>query len=105
MSTIRKIGPMRKFEIKCIEKSQLTANGHQHLTHVGIGNNLYPVGGIIKLLEGHDDYSFYTVSPTTGRIAEVSPFPCHCGLMTLRSHSDGIWDDNLDSLSSCALAA
>jgi hypothetical protein len=96
---------MYRFEVICTNKSELTAGGHQHITQVGIGKKPYSVGGIIKLIEDHDDYSFYTVSPTTGRIAEVSPFPCHCGYMTLRSHSDGIWDDNLDRLNSCALAA
>jgi hypothetical protein len=46
---------------------------------------------------------FYTVSPSTGKQADVRPFDCTCGVKTIRSHEDAMKDNNLDNLVACPI--
>lgn len=44
---------------------------------------------------------FYTVSPSTGAVAYVERFDCACGVKTIRSRPDAVYDNNLDNLPTC----
>jgi hypothetical protein len=87
-----------EYLITCVTKTARTAAGHQHIASVGIGGTRYTVARIYQLMK--DGHTFRTASTSTGREAAVTDFHC-CGLDTLRSHSDGQWDDNLDNLPAC----
>ena len=89
---------MSEYLITCVRKSARTAAGHQHITSVGIGTHRYTVAQIYAYMDaGH---TFRTASGSTGVEAPVAKFQC-CGLNTLRSHSDRVWDNNLDNLPQC----
>ena len=89
---------MREYLITCVRKSAPTGAGHQHIAGVGIGRQQATVKDIYRLMD--DGHTFGTVSPSTGREVPVAKYLC-CGLDTLRSHADGLWDDNLDNLPGC----
>jgi len=89
---------MSEYLIGCVTKSTRTPAGHQHITSVGIGSKSFTVTQIYQLIDaGH---TFRTASPSSGTEAAVGKDRC-CGLDTLRSHSDGYWDNNLDNLPRC----
>lgn len=89
---------MAEYLITCVTKTTRTSAGHQHIASVGIGTQRFTVADIYGFIEqGH---TFWTPSTSTGKEAAVAEYHC-CGLDTLRSHSDGVWDNNLDSLSTC----
>lgn len=87
-----------EYLITCVRKSARTAAGHQHITSVGIGTGRYSVAQIYEFMDaGH---TFRTASASTGVEAPIARYHC-CGVNTLRSHSDRVWDDNLDKLPQC----
>ncbi len=89
---------MSSYQITCDTKSPRTSAGHQHIVGVGIAGSGYTVPAIYQHMDaGH---RFYTESPSTGRLALVDKDYC-CGIHTLRSRADAIWDNNLDNLSPC----
>jgi len=49
-------------------------------------------------MRGGDE--FFTYSPSTGRWVSVEPWQC-CGVNTLRSLADAVYDSNLDDLPPC----
>jgi hypothetical protein len=90
---------MAEYLIGCVTKTARTG-GHQHIASVGIGGQKYTVARIYDLMDqGH---TFRTASTSTGREAPVAKYHYGCcDLDTLRSYSDGIWDNNLDNLPAC----
>jgi len=89
---------MSEYLITCVRKSARTTAGHQHIVSVGIGAGRFTVAQIYGYMDqGH---TFRTASPSSGREAAVAKYHC-CGLDTLRSHADKLWDDNLDNLPWC----
>lgn len=89
---------MAEYLITCVRKSPLTRAGHQHIVSVGIGSGRYTVANVYQLMDaGH---TFRTASPSSGQQAAVARYHC-CNIDTLRSHSDGYWDNNLDNLPRC----
>ena len=89
---------MSEYLITCVRKSAPTGTGHQHIIGVSIGRQQATVEDVYLLIDaGH---TFRTVSPSTGREVPVAKYRC-CGLDTLRSYADGLWDDNLDNLAEC----
>jgi len=89
---------MSEYLITCVRKSYRTAAGHQHIMSVGIGGTRFTVAQIYRLMDAGN--TFRTASPSTGKEAPVAKYHC-CGLDTLRSHSDRLWDNNLDNLPLC----
>lgn len=88
---------MSEYLITCVRKS--TGINHQHIVAVGIGAQRFTVEDIYRFIDqGH---TFRTASPSSGTEAVVAKYRCACGLATLRSHSDGYWDNNLDNLPKC----
>lgn len=91
---------MSEYLITCVTKTARTTTGHQHIASVGIGGTGFTVAQIYHLMDqGH---TFRTASVSTGREAAVAKYHSDCcDLDTLRSYSDGIWDNNLDNLPAC----
>jgi hypothetical protein len=87
-----------EYLITCVRRSAPTETGHQHIIGVGIGTHQATVEDIYLLMDaGH---TFRTVSPSRGREVPVTKYRC-CGVDTLRSYADGLWDNNLDNLTEC----
>lgn len=91
------------YRIVCTEQHRPTH--HNHILGVGTGDD--PTRAVQRwtvaevrtaILNGT---RFYTVSPSTGRIANVERFDCVCGIKTIRSTPDAIADNNLDNLRVC----
>lgn len=89
---------MAEYLIGCVTKTARTAVGHQHIASVGVGGQQYSVTQIYQFMK--DGHTFRTASVSTGAEAPVAEFHC-CGLNTLRSYTDKVWDDNLDNLPAC----
>jgi hypothetical protein len=96
---------MASYRIVCVNK----AHEHSHILSVGTGttpdhwSRMWTVEEIIAAIRSGD--RFYTVSPSTGKAADVRPMTCHvagCLVVTLRSASDAVTDNNLDNMPSCA---
>ncbi|HTW20334.1 MAG TPA: DUF3892 domain-containing protein [Mycobacteriales bacterium] len=92
---------MADYQIVCTRKSA-TSRGHHHIVAVGLwasgSTSVYSVPQIYTFMNQRN--TFYCMSPTTNRRANVEPWHC-CGVDTLRSRTDGIVDNNLDSLNPC----
>jgi hypothetical protein len=97
---------MADYRIICVN----TEHPHRHITHVGTGTSTasytkrWTVGEVHAAMTRGD--TFHTVSPSTGRRANVKADNCQvkgCSIQTLRSVSDAIADNNLDNLSSCSV--
>ena len=85
---------MADYRITCAN----TLEAHRHITSVGISGNTYSVAQIYQFIDqGH---TFYTSS--NDHRANVDKYACKsCGQGTLRSHADGVWNNNLDNLGRC----
>lgn len=77
-----------------------------HIVSVGTGettqgySQLWTVAEVYTAMDRGD--TFYTQSPSTGARARVGKWGCRtCNGATLRSSSDAVKDNNLDSLPRC----
>jgi hypothetical protein len=93
----RKGGTVSVFKITCVNK-KLYLTGHEHIERVGIGGESLSVGDVYRLMDG--GHHFYTVSPSTGKVALVQKMHC-CHVDTLQSAADAVHDNNLDNLPAC----
>jgi hypothetical protein len=93
-----------EYQIVCAERLE----SHEHITHVGTGTNAdkatkrWTVQAIRNALENGDQ--FYTVSPSTDRVADVRAYNAVVEgrtVETIRSASDAIPDNNLDNIRVC----
>lgn len=96
---------MSTYRIVCVE----TLYPHRHITHVGTGSDpahaisRWTVAEVRSALRNGD--RFYTVSPSTGRTADVEPYDAYVGntvVYTIRSTPDAIYDNNIDNLRVCS---
>jgi hypothetical protein len=96
---------MSQYRIVCVN----TEHPHSHITTVGTGitaesySQTWTVDKVLEALEDGD--RFYTISPSTGKEAEVKADTCKingCSVKTLRSTADGVKDDNLDYMPNCS---
>src|SRR5688500_13494584 len=77
--------------IVCTEQSNPPAYGHGHILAVGVGSDpskastRMTVAAVRSALRNGD--VFYTVSPSTGKVALVRAFTC-CGIDTIKSAPD-----------------
>lgn len=95
---------MASHRIVCTEQKRPTH--HNHIMAVGTGETAdkaterWTVEQVRSaILNGT---RFYTVSPSTGKIANVERFDCACGVKTIRSSPDAVRDNNLDNLRICS---
>jgi hypothetical protein len=91
--------------IVCTEQSAPNQQGHGHILAVGVGTDPAKASERLDVMvvrrRIRAGERFYTVSPTTGAEADVEPFDCWCGVLTIRSRPDQVTDNNLDSLRLC----
>lgn len=93
---------MSSYQIVCSELQNPTQ--HRHIVAVGTGeptraSRRWTVTEVRTALRSGD--RFYTVSPSTGKVANVEAFDCACGYKTIRSTADAVVDNNLDNLRAC----
>jgi hypothetical protein len=91
------------YQVVCTRKSARHAQGHEHITAIGIGSGnryreLLSVANAYRWLAAGN--RFFTRSPTTGAIAWVRTLHC-CGVDTLTTSPDHMSDNNLDYLGNC----
>jgi hypothetical protein len=78
---------------------------HRHIIAVGTGSDpnkadeRWTVDQVRAAIRNGD--RFYTVSPSTGKTANVEPYDCACGYKSIRSTDDAVRDNNLDYLRAC----
>jgi len=84
------------YQITCATKAET----HRHILNIGGPSGSWTVTQARNLIATGS--VFETVSPSTGRRARVMPYDCHCGVKSLRSHSDAVADNNLDNLRNCS---
>ena len=95
---------MADYWIVCV----LTEHPHRHLVTVGTGKLEHRATAAWSVSEVRDAIakgdSFHTISPSTGKRANVLADDCRidgCTVKTLRSTADAVKDNNLDNLRKC----
>jgi hypothetical protein len=95
---------MAEYRISCVNSAVTTAS-HPHVVSVGVdgfhgdpGVRVLTVADVVASIDAGD--TFYT--RVGGTRSPVSRYTCRdCSVKTLRSHSDGRWNNNLDNISPC----
>ncbi len=92
---------MSDVRITCINKSSPNG-GHEHITHAGnpAGNWWWTVEQIIASIDAKTN-TFYVQDDRTGKRAYVGVVRPAGKRAHIRTHADGLWNDNLLSLTSC----
>ncbi len=87
--------------ITCITKSH-PQGGHEHITHVGNpqGNWNWTVEAVIQSIDAGTN-TFYVQDDSTGKRADVGVVRPQGRKPYLRTYADGVWTDNLLSLTIC----
>ena len=99
---------MAQFRIICTNQVPVTEpTTHAHIVAVGTGSSpeqydrKWTLAEVLAAIDRGD--VFYTVGPTSEKVAIVQKFPCPaCHHTTIRSAPDAVYDNNLDSLPRCA---
>ena len=86
---------MNSYQINCINLS-VTRGTHEHITHVGNsdGNWRLTKEDAINRID-NKSASFYTLEHTTGKQMPVGVVRETGKAPYLRTHADGVWNDNL----------
>jgi hypothetical protein len=91
--------------IVCTEQSNPPAAGHGHIIAVGIGDNPGNASSRETVTTVRANLAsgqvYYTYSPSTAKVALVYAYNCACGVKTIRSAPDAVYDNNLDNLRLC----
>jgi len=98
-------------QVTCVNKAPAPGRLHEHITYLGLGTvagyyTRTSVAEAIAQLRSPYGDRYYTISPTTGRRAEVIEGGCEmCGQTPyVRTTADGIHDNNLSALTFCKVA-
>jgi hypothetical protein len=94
---------MPDHQIICTRKTPASSE-HHHITSVGTGSGTTHVPPLLSIQDVYQAMNngdrFFTLSPSTGKVAWVHPATC-CDVQTLRSSPDSVTDNNLDALARC----
>ncbi len=92
---------MADCRITCIRKPN-PMSSHEHITHAGnpSANWFWTREEIIQSIENNQN-SFYVMDDITGKRSYVGVVKVSGRNPFLRTHSDGVWNDNLLSLVQC----
>lgn len=93
------------YQIECVDRPNSPSEHRRHLTGIG---TVEPNG----TKKHWDDIAavraamaagahFYTKSHTSERTADVEPYDCECGAMTIRSNPAHVAENNLDNMIPC----
>ena len=95
---------MGNYQIVCVDKDR--CDTHEHIVSVGTGvrDQAAAKWTVAEMRAGAESGTphFFTVSPTSGRAAEVEPWVCSCGVATIRSQAPDNADNNLDNIRGCS---
>ena len=99
---------MAEYQVTCVNMAPLSDGSHSHITHLGLGGsggwrNRITVSEAISQLRSPYGDRYYTVSPSTGRRADVIVGSCEtCDQRPyVRTTADRTSDNNLLSLPNC----
>jgi Protein of unknown function (DUF3892) len=94
---------MADIQVTCITKPH-PQSPHEHITHLG-----NPSAGwkwtrdqVIASIEARIN-TFFVFDPRTGKRADIGVVRQNGLAPFLRTHADGVWNDNLLSLNQCPL--
>jgi hypothetical protein len=90
-------------QITCVTKPD-RFSAHEHITHIGNPTTSPPWRWTREQVVASIDAktnTFFVTDPRTGRRADVAVVREAGKLPYLRTHADGIWTDNLLSLTDC----
>ena len=98
---------MASYRIICTRQEPVAnPHSHAHITHVGTGattaqyDRFWTLTEVLTAMILGD--AFFTISPSTGKIAQVHRVKCgQCASDTIRSSADAVTDNNLDFLPRC----
>jgi len=92
----------KEYQITCINKSDRRSN-HEHITHIGnaFGNSRLTREDAIRRIEAGVEV-FYTIDAATLKKAVVAVVYEQGKNPYLRTHVDGVWNDNLLALPECS---
>jgi hypothetical protein len=92
---------MSDVQITCITKS-VPHGGNEHITRAGnpAANWDWPVEQIIASIDAKTN-TFFVVDPNTGKRAYVGVMRPTGHRPYIRTYADGVWTDNLLSLTAC----
>jgi hypothetical protein len=92
---------MNSFYVNCIRKSA-SNGGHEHITHIGNSENAWILekSDAIQRIDSGGE-SFYTLELRTGKKMFIGVVRSPGKAPYLRTHADGIWNDNLLAQSTC----
>lgn len=100
-------GGMAAYRIVCTTQEPVyQPTTHAHIVAVGTGTDpnkadqKWTLAEVLDAMKRGD--TFYTISPSTGKRAEVRSEPCgSCRRTIIRSAPDAVRDNNLDNLRLC----
>lgn len=90
-------------QVTCITKPH-ALSPHEHITHVG-NPGMNWVWTAEKVIESIDSgtNTFYVLDPYTGKRANIGVVRSAGRRPYLRTYADGVWNDNLLSLTQCPI--
>ncbi len=87
---------MANHQITCATK----VHAHRHITQIGGPDGRWTIAQAYAAMDRGE--GFYTVSPSTRKVARVIKFRCRfCTTASLTTTADAVWDNNLDNLPNC----
>lgn len=94
---------MKTYRVMCITKS-MPNGGHEHITHIGgIGATRWKLTkeDAIRRIDTKEE-AFYTFDDTNTKKAYIGVVREAGKLPYLRTHADGLWNNNLLALPFCS---
>jgi hypothetical protein len=94
---------MADVQVTCITKPH-PQSPHEHITQLGNPRAgwTWPREQVITSIEAKSN-TFYVLDPRTGKRADIGVVRVAGHAPYLRTHADGVWNDNLLSLNQCPL--
>lgn len=99
---------MANHQVVCDNQEPVSQpKSHAHIVQVGLASSapgkyssLLTLAEVLRRIDTGD--TFFTVSPSTQKIAQVIAVGCPvCGSRIIRSTPDAVSDNNLDNLPNC----
>jgi hypothetical protein len=94
---------MADARVTCITKPN-PQSPHEHITHLGnpAAGSKWTREQVIASIKAGEN-TFFVIDPLTNKRSEVGVVRPASGAPYLRTHADGVWNNNLLSLDQCPL--
>jgi len=90
---------MADVRVTCIIKPNVNSP-HEHITHLGGSNWLWTRDQVIESIDRSIN-TFFVIDSTSGKRSDVAVVRESGRHPYLRTHADGLWNNNLLSLNQC----